>query len=83
MIKTQIELQILEAKIGQLRLSKDSSTVLYKVFEERLFDSLNIDREKYARSFEYYMNDIEAMDKIYEAVIDSLSLRERLIQEQK
>ena len=40
-----------------------------------------VEREVYEKSYKYYMNDINGMDEIYEVVIDSLSLRERLGQE--
>ena len=65
-----IDVHILESEIQTLRVSKDSSQLLFNTFERELF-------EVYKKSLEYYLEGVKEMEKIYEAVIDSLNYMEK------
>lgn len=76
-----IDIHILESEIQNLRLKKDSSQLLFNSFEREVFKNNNVDKDVYLRSFEYYLNDVEAMEKIYDVVIDSLNYMEKSLKE--
>ena len=78
MIVVEMEFQLLEARMKTLAIPLDSSKVLFEVFSDEIYEKLNVDKTEYEKSYKYYMDDIEGMDEIYAAVIDSLSLREAL-----
>jgi ADP-glucose pyrophosphorylase len=81
MVEMLIDIHILESKIQNLRLKKDSSQLLFNSFEREVFKNNNVDKEVYLRSFEYYLNDVDAMEEIYEVVIDSLNFLEKALKE--
>ena len=68
----------MEQKIKDLGIKKDSAKIVFEYYEERLFEKHNMDESVYRKSFEYYMDDINSLSKIYEVIADSLSLEERL-----
>ena len=76
-----IDIHILESKIQNLRLKKDSSQLLFNSFEREVFKNNNVDKEVYLKSFEYYLNDVDAMEEIYEVVVDSLNFLEKSLKE--
>ncbi|WP_226391041.1 DUF4296 domain-containing protein [Penaeicola halotolerans] len=73
MVSVLIDIHLLESKLGMLSITRDSAQVLYKELEKEIFQKHQVEEAVYRRSFTYYMEDIQAMDKIYDAVIDSLS----------
>lgn len=84
MVSFLIDLHIAEARINDLSIRRDSSDRLFKKIEDSLYMKHGIDDDSiYKISYEYYLNNVEGMDKIYSAVVDSLSLRERLSKTEK
>ena len=81
MVSLEIEFQLLESRLKVLNLTNDSATVLFEHYRNEILEKEEVELEVYERSYRYYMEDIELMDEIYEVVIDSLSLKERLTQE--
>ncbi len=79
MVSLLIDIHILESQVQLLRLPKDTSQLLFNTFEKEVFEKHNIDKEVYTRSFEYYLDNVKQMDKIYAAVIDSLNYREKSV----
>ncbi|MEQ6120981.1 DUF4296 domain-containing protein [Reichenbachiella sp. MALMAid0571] len=77
MVSILIDVHILESEIQTLRLSKDSSQLLFNTFERELFEKHQVKKEVYKKSFEYYLEGVKEMEKIYEVVIDSLNYREK------
>lgn len=75
-----IDIYISEAKVKVLSINHDSAGKLFQAFEQQVYEKHHIDSSTYTKSYEYYLNNLEAMEKIYAAVIDSLSLRERLVE---
>lgn len=74
-----VDLYILEAKVQNLKINKDSSKVIFKHYEKQLYEKHSMDDSLYRVSFEYYMNDPQGLTDIYSIVVDSLSLKERLM----
>ena len=77
MVKTEIHL--LEAKIEAIKIyPADSARVIYDHYESLLFEDLGITIEKYEESFNYYLENPNEFEKIYETVVDSLLQKEKI-----
>ena len=74
MINLLIDIHYAEAKVNQAKLPKDSSLVYYKYLEDSIFNKHSVDSAKYHSSMIYYTKNIEYLDEVYEAVLDSLNL---------
>ena len=78
MISFLIDVHILEAQTGQLRISRDSARVVFQYFEDELLQKHNVKDSLYFRSLEFYYSHPLLMEEVYAAVLDSLSLYERM-----
>ncbi|HVD99949.1 MAG TPA: DUF4296 domain-containing protein [Cytophagaceae bacterium] len=76
MVQVMIDVQLLESSFTQKHLPHDSAVFLYSLYEKDLFKKHQITDSTYWKSFKYYSARPIIMDKIYERVVDSLSLRE-------
>lgn len=72
------DLYMLETKVKELKLSKDSAKVVFAYYEKNLLEQHNMSDSLYRESFKYYIDDIKGLTRIYEIIADSLSLEERL-----
>ena len=78
MVQYLIDLEITEAKITSLNLPPDTIKTFYDTIRKELFRKHNMTDSAYYKSLRYYLYDVKDMEDIYSAVVDSLSLRERL-----
>lgn len=84
MVSFLIDLHIAEARINELNLRRDSAEKFFRIVEDSLFRKNGIESDSvYFKSYEYYLSDVQGLDDIYSAVVDSLSLRERLSKEKE
>jgi hypothetical protein len=79
MVDILIDMHINEAKVENLSLSRDSSSQLYQYLEEKVLERHQVSDSVYSQSMNYYMSQPRIMNRIYMVVVDSLSLRERLL----
>lgn len=80
MVKLLMEIHLLEAKMTQVPVEpSDSAVVVYNHFEKLLFEEFDITKDQYETSFNYYVDNTAEFEKIYNAVVDSLMQREKLI----
>ena len=78
MISVMIDLRIAEGKVAVLTLNNDSSRVLFKELEKRVFNDHEIDSASYVKSYQYYMLRPEEALYIADAVIDSLKVIQQI-----
>jgi len=79
MIDFLIDLHIVEAKVSMLRIPFDSVKLFFTEVEDSLYRKHQISDSTYKKSYQYYLENITQMEEIYAAVVDSLSLRERIM----
>lgn len=80
MTKILMEVHLLESKINQLTITpSDSIQSVYDHYEKLLFDDLEITQEQYERSFRYYVDNPAELEKVYNAVVDSLMQMEKTV----
>jgi len=58
-------------------IPRDSAALLFLPFEERLFQNLELSDSVVRKTYQYYVDNPEELEKIYDSVIDTLSLREK------
>jgi len=78
MVPFIIDIHIAEAKIRVLKLDYDSSLAFFRKLEDDIYQKHEITDSIYIKSFNYYMDHPDLMLEIYEQVIDSLSLQEKV-----
>ena len=76
MVPLMIDIHLVEAAISSKNIARDSSVLLYSLYEKDVFKKHNISDSIYRKNFDYYTSHPAMMDKLYEMVVDSLSLRE-------
>lgn len=72
-----MEFYLGEAKLSGLPIQYDSSSKLFIPFEESVLKKYGVADTTLYKSYQYYFDHPIELEKIYEIVIDSLSLRER------
>jgi uncharacterized protein DUF4296 len=83
MIDYLIDLHIAEASVQNLRLKADSAKTVFKVQEKYLLKTHNITDSVFINSYNYYLGHPRVLEEIYSAVVDSISLRQSLLNEGK
>ena len=78
-----MDFYVLEASVKEVRVGRDSAKVLYYELEPLVYERNNIDSAKYRQSLAYYLHFPETMERFYSAMVDSLSLKERVEGEQE
>lgn len=76
MVRILTDIHIAEAKVANMPLPLDSSYLYYGKYKMEIYSKYGIGPERFDRSFDYYVRNLKEMDKIYEVVVDSLSLME-------
>jgi len=79
MVDILIDLHLAEATVENIGLNTDSAASLYKYLEKQVYDSHEISDSLYLRSINYYMENPKQLDRIYSIVVDSLSVREKIL----
>ncbi len=78
MVSILIEMHMLEGKLNTLNLKRDSLEKLYYYYEHEVYAKHEVSDSVYLKSYEHYLSQPKQFESIYAAVVDSLSLQERL-----
>ena len=83
MVKALTEIYLAEQKINTLSLPRDSSEREFERFKQGVFQKIGVSDSAFKTSFNYYMDHPLEMEKIYTALVDSLSLAEQRFESPK
>lgn len=72
-----IEFYLAEARLTNISVPLDSASKLFLPFEESTLKKYGVPDSTLKRTYQYYFDHPIELEKLYEVVIDSLSLRER------
>ncbi|MEM9671194.1 MAG: DUF4296 domain-containing protein [Bacteroidota bacterium] len=79
MVSILIDLHLAEAKMSYTGSRKaDSIEIIFRNYERAIFDEHSITDSTYFRSYEYYLEHMDQMERIYTAVVDSFSVMNSL-----
>jgi Domain of unknown function (DUF4296) len=71
-----VDIHIAESQIENMGLPHDSALVFFQKQQQQIFKKHQVPADKFFRSYDYYVTNVSELDKIYEKVIDSLSVKE-------
>lgn len=77
MVKALTEIYLSEQKVNKLGIPRDSAEREFERFKHVIFEKIGVSDSVFKRSFDYYMDHPAEMEKIYTALVDSLSLMEQ------
>lgn len=77
LVNIMIEFYLAESRLGKLSITQDSARKLFVPFEESVLKKYQVSDSALSKTYQYYFDHPTEMEKIYEVVLDSLSLRER------
>ncbi|WP_162418929.1 DUF4296 domain-containing protein [Cyclobacterium roseum] len=80
MVEILVDIHLAEGFVQSLSIPYDSSKVLYPILEKQIFEKHGIADTVYINSLEHYLLDAAKMEYLYERTIDSLTLREKIVQ---
>ena len=75
--KLMVELYLAEARIGGQNMARDTAMKYFIPFEEKLKGRYGVSDSIIRITYQYYISHPEELEKIYDSVIDTLSLREQ------
>jgi len=78
MVNYLIQLHIAEAEVQNLRLRKDSSETVFKIYEKHLLEKNSLTDSLFIDSYNYYLQNPAELELIYETVVDSISVRKSI-----
>ncbi len=72
-----IDIYLAEAVADELPLPKDSSITYFFPYEQKLLKKKNIPDSVLKKTYAYYLSHPKEFEKVYDIVIDSLTVREQ------
>ena len=76
-MRAMTDLYLVEQKASTVGVSRDSTTQLLRQMTPEIFKQVGTSDSIFRLSFDYYMERPKQMEEIYNALIDSLNLREQ------
>jgi len=83
MIDILIDVQLIEASLIKKRGKNEDTDFYSHYYYKNIFKKFNITKDQYDLSLEYYKNNIEVFEKIYQKVNDSLLIIKKEILDNK
>jgi len=72
-----IEMYVAEAHLDAITMPKDSAIKLFIPYEEKLKQKFAISDSTLRRTYQYYLENPKDLEDVYDALIDSLNLKEQ------
>ncbi|MBI9037652.1 MAG: DUF4296 domain-containing protein [Bacteroidales bacterium] len=83
MIDILVDVQIVEAALVKKRGKNEDTDFYSQYYYKKIFTKYSISKDQYDFSLEYYKNNIEIFEKIYQQVSDSLLIIKKEILDKK
>ncbi|WKK74506.2 DUF4296 domain-containing protein [Marivirga salinae] len=77
------DIYLAEYKATHIDLKNDSAKEVLRHYELKIFEDHNTNDSIYKESFKYYLENPDQLETIYDIVIDTVSLREQVLNENK
>ncbi len=77
MVDWMIDIYLAEARLQLMSLGHDSAYKLFVPFQDSLLRKKSLQDSVLKKSYQYYLDHPSELEVVYDAVIDSLSLREQ------
>ena len=77
-VEVLVDIHMAEGLASSLPIPFDSSRKIYPILEKEVFLKHDIPDSVFMESFEYYLRDAKVMEEIYSRTIDSLTIKEKI-----
>lgn len=72
-----MEMYMAESRLNGLSMPKDSAAKLFMPFEDSVLMRAGVSDSVMRKTYQYYFDHPDELDKVYDIMIDSLNLREQ------
>lgn len=76
MVQILADVHIAEARIENYVLYPDTALMVFNKEQKQILDNHGVAEEEFRKTYRYYLNNLAKMDKLYEIILDTLSVRE-------
>jgi Domain of unknown function (DUF4296) len=77
MAAVMVNVYLAEARLNSSLMVRDSARQIFKPYEDKLLSEKGIQDSVLKKSYLYYLEHTRELEQIYDAVIDTLALREQ------
>ena len=70
------DIHLAESRVEQMRVSPDTANVVFKRLQTEIFNKHKVSEKEFSKTYDFYLNHISELDKIYEGLVDTLGMRE-------
>lgn len=70
------DIHIAESRVEEMRLHPDTAKVIFRRLQQEVFKKQGVTEKQFNKTYDYYLNHVAELDKIYEALVDTLGMRE-------
>jgi hypothetical protein len=71
-----VDIHVAESRVENMALPHDTAAVYFQREQQQIFKKHQVEPQRFFRSYDYYVTNVSELDKIYEHVVDSLSVKE-------
>jgi hypothetical protein len=76
MVQILADVHIAEAQIENRVIYPDTALMTFNQQQQRILESHQVSEEEFRKTYNYYLANLKLMDKLYEVILDTLSVRE-------
>jgi hypothetical protein len=76
LVQILADVHVAEARIENRIVYPDTAMMLYGLEQQRILEAHGVEEQLFRDTYRYYLSDIKKMDKLYEIILDTLSVRE-------
>lgn len=80
MVRILADIHTTEATIETKVIYPDTALMVFNKEQEEIFRQHKVTKEQFEKSYDYYLEHLQEMDKLYEMVVDTLVMRESKVQ---
>ena len=76
LVQILADVHVAEARIENRIVYPDTAMMLYGLEQQRILEAHGVEEQLFRDTYRYYLSDIKKMDRLYEIILDTLSVRE-------
>lgn len=76
MVQILADVHTREAQIERAVVYPDTALMIFNREKKLILENYGVSEQQFKDTYKYYLDNVEAMDKLYETIIDTLSVRE-------
>ncbi|WP_299700000.1 DUF4296 domain-containing protein [uncultured Pontibacter sp.] len=76
LVQILADVHVAEARIENRIVYPDTAMMLYSLEQQRILEAHGVEEKLFRDTYRYYLSDIKKMNRLYEIILDTLSVRE-------